>query len=178
MNRLILPPEITDIHTHDPSRADHAIVNRRFPQEALLESARWQSVGLHPWDIEVCPDPDWQEFRRLVSDPRVIAIGEAGLDALRGPSADIQEKIFIPQALIAEETGKPLVIHCVKALDRILRLRKSLRPDMPWIIHGFRGNIKTARQLVAAGLYLSLGERFNPEVSAGISPEYILRESD
>ncbi len=108
----------------------------------------------------------------------VAAIGETGIDRLRGASEEIQTHIFIHHIKLAEHTGKPLIIHCVKALDIILRLHKEHRPSSPWIIHGFRGNAETARQITSRGIYLSLGEKFNPDAILNIPPHLLLAETD
>ena len=85
----------------------------------------------------------------------LIAIGEAGFDKLRGPAMSTQAKVFEAQVIISEEIKKPLYIHCVRAWDELLPAHKKFRPKMPWLIHGFRGNIELAGQLLSKGMYLS-----------------------
>ena len=75
---------------------------------------------------------------------------------------DLQKEVFLAQANLAEETHKPLIIHCVKAWADLIACKKAVKPEMPWIIHGFRGNGELASQLVRLGFYLSFGDRFNP----------------
>ena len=173
---LILPPEVTDVHTHNAANASHAIVSRRFPHERLLPDAPWQSTGIHPWDADITVD--WESFLKEASDARVTAIGEAGIDMLRGPSPEIQKKVLIPQIEIAEKLRKPLILHVVKAFHHILSIKRDMHPEMPWIIHGFRGKPQLAKQLVDAGLYLSLGGKYNPDILRVIPNEFILRETD
>ena len=106
------------------------------------------------------------EVRRLASLPFVVAIGETGLDKNTVNDQDdlsIQKEIFTEHILISEEVKKPLIIHCVKAWDELLHIRKTTKPLMPWIIHGFRGNAILATQLLNAGLYLSFGINHNIE---------------
>ncbi len=93
----------------------------------------------------------------------VIAIGEAGIDALKGAGMDIQEMIFRRQIEIAESVKKPLIMHCVKSIDEIIRLKKELKPKQPWIMHGFRKNGQTAKQLISQGIELSFGQRYNAQ---------------
>ena len=59
----------------------------------------------------------------------------------------------------------------MRAQDDLLRLRKELHPAQPWVIHGFRGGINQARQLLRAGLYLSFGRHFHPESLAAAHAE-------
>ena len=103
-------------------------------------------------------------LRVLVSGSGVVAIGEAGLDTLAESPMDLQKEVFLAQANLAEETHKPLIIHCVKAWADLIACKKAVKPEMPWIIHGFRGNGELASQLVRLGFYLSFGDRFNPSL--------------
>lgn len=96
----------------------------------------------------------------------VAAIGETGLDKITAKDEnnfELQQELFLMHARLAEETGKLLIVHCVKAWDELLHVHKSIKPLVPWIIHGFRGNGILAEQLLNAGLYLSFGTSYNPE---------------
>lgn len=129
------------------------------------------SVGIHPWHI----NDDWHDAIDRISDlathDEVWAIGECGLDKLRGPHMDVQIDVMRAHISLAENVGKPLVIHCVKAFDQLLQLHKETaewckatkREPQPWVIHGFRGKPEQAKQLVAKGLYMSFGHQYNIE---------------
>ena len=115
------------------------------------------TYGIHPWFL------DENNYSRQISTVEnavihtdIIAIGEAGFDKLRGPSPELQRRIFEKQVILAEKYGKPLIIHCVKAWDELLSVQKELRPQMLWMIHGFRGGVKLAEQLLSKGMYLSV----------------------
>lgn len=137
--------------------------------------------GIHPWQTDeffsakeegvglLCPKESLSE---------VLAIGECGLDALRGGPMERQEELFRQHVRLSEEVRKPLVIHCVKALDQLLRLRKELRPTMPWMLHGFRGKQQQLRSLLDAGLYISFGSHFNEESLRLCPMERLLLETD
>lgn len=140
--------------------------------QTLLQSSNTAfSVGLHPWDVY----EDWENMVEVVkkesTQDRVWAIGECGLDKLRGTSFDLQLKAFYAQITIAEEVKKPMVIHCVKAFNELIAIRKEIdqenkrrnRKTMPWVIHGFRGKPDLAKQLMAKGLLLSFGHLYNIE---------------
>lgn len=164
---------ILDTHTHNLLSADGIIsVDPLFDS---FEHGKHYSVGIHPWltgqdNIE----ETMSMLDNIATRNDVAAIGETGIDRLRGASEEIQTHIFIHHIKLAEHTGKPLIIHCVKALDIILRLHKEHRPSSPWIIHGFRGNAETARQITSRGIYLSLGEKFNPDAILNIPPHLLL----
>ena len=176
-----IPPleEFTDIHSH-VHRGPRILTNLEPGDDidtALGEA--WYSVGIHPWSTtEAVDDATWAELERMAADPRVIAIGEAGLDALRGADEATQEAIFRRQAALSERMELPLIIHCVKGYGRLIALRKELRPRQRWIVHGFRGKPELARQLLAAGFDISLGEKHNPATAEIIPPERLFRESD
>ncbi len=114
------------------------------------------SYGIHPWFLN---EGNSGEMLNRVRDnsglSSVVALGEAGFDKLRGPSPDLQYKIFSEQVKIAEALSKPVFIHCVRAWDELLAAHKKLRPKNKWIIHGFRGSRELAAQLISKGFYLS-----------------------
>ncbi len=141
----------------------------------------WYSVGIHPWDTE--QPVTLGQLRALVADvrsPRVVAVGEAGFDRLRGGDMVTQSRLFRLHAKLARKLGKPLVIHCVRAFDLLLGEARRMRPRPgEWIVHGFRGKPELARQLLAAGIDISLGEKHHPELPGDvIPPERLYRESD
>lgn len=169
-----------DIHTHDLDAGPDAVIcidptERPIP---AVRADRFYSVGIHPWRADIAAPSDWAELERLAALPNVVAIGEAGLDALRGPEREVQMPVFLKQARLAEKLGKPLIIHAVKSNAELISLIRSERPSVPWIIHGFRGKPQLARQLTGCGFHLSLGKRFNPSVPAEIPPSLLHRESD
>lgn len=163
---------VCNLHSHAPSLA---AITDRSATFTLLDAPQLQSVGIHPWHAS---ENRIELLDELATDPQVVAIGEAGFDTLRGPSADIQTKVFHHQTLLAERLGKPLIIHCVKAWDALLEQQRLLRPETPWIVHGFRGSPQLCRQLLRRGLKISLGYRFNPLTTAMIPEESLFIETD
>ena len=73
---------------------------------------------------------------------------------------------------------EPMVLHAVRTFDRILYYKKQLRPSMPWIIHGFRGNATTASALLSKGISLSFGEKWTKEALLHIPDSQLLIETD
>lgn len=167
-----------DVHTHIDRPDAQAIVNITPRQQ--LGANRWYSVGIHPWDAATATDDDWCRLAALADDPRVVAIGEAGLDTRHEPIVplDVQERVFVRQAQLAQELDKPLIIHAVGALNRIIELRRELHATVPWIIHGFRGKPQQAAELVRHGFHISIGPKHNPAALAAIPPDRLLHESD
>ncbi len=135
-------------------------------------------MGIHPWDAEKITAESIEMLKERSADPQVIAIGEAGLDALKGGDMARQIELFKCHAAISEALKKPLIIHAVKTFQQIISLHDSLRPALPWIIHGFRGKAPLAVQLFKHGFYLSLGEKFNPEAAAALPAACLFVETD
>lgn len=173
-----------DIHAHLADGANDAppgvLVSLTPPEARRVLDGRglngYFSVGIHPWATE--KPVDWDELERMLSHDRVVAVGECGLDTLRGAPIERQTEIFRRQIELSERLGLPMILHIVKAVDPMLALRKEMRPRQPWILHGFRGNPEQAAQLVRAGLALSLGPRHNPAAGTAIPPDRLYRETD
>lgn len=166
---------LIDIHTHNSTPAQNAIFNCGTDYVA----DRKASTGIHPWHI----DSQWRcgfaKIAEFAKEENIVAIGECGLDTLKATAPlELQEEVFRAHALLAEETGKPLIIHCVKAFDKLIALYKELSPKQAWVIHGFRGKPQQAAQLIKAGFHISLGEKFNPVSAATIPAERLFVESD
>ncbi len=183
-----------DIHTHQqPQVPGEAIVNC-FPETFVPQAEGWYSVGIHPWHIAsstvfqtpsvVSPTIGFAlndgavRFEELLQHPRVLAVGEAGLDKLAEAPLSLQMEVFEYQARLAEETDKPLIIHLVKAVDELLKLKQRIRPVKPWIIHGFRGKAALAEEYLRHGFYLSFGERYQEEALRIVPPERLFIETD
>ena len=173
-----------NFHTHDLTAPMPAIIN--MPQEWLLhpEGAQLRvdamySVGIHPWWTA---DAAWEDLKEgfylWAQHPQVVRIGECGLDKLKGGALDLQEQVFLMHVALSERIQKPLTIHCVKAFDRLLALRKQLRPTQRWAIHGFHGKPEQAQQLLATGFDLSFGKHYNEAAFALCPPARRYRETD
>ncbi len=156
-----------DIHTHNRSASSdvRAVFNCNYDEDVVPSC----SIGIHPC-LSVCAlscpdfiDRNIAELRAKAAMDEVIAIGETGLDGLRGADMDIQMELFRRQAAIAEDVGKPLVIHCVRKYDEILRLKRQMNPKQTWFVHGFRKNAQTAKQLMGQGLELSFGRFYDAQ---------------
>ncbi|HEX2919569.1 MAG TPA: TatD family hydrolase [Bacteroidales bacterium] len=115
------------------------------------------TFGIHPWYLT---HENYSDHLRLVERiaamTEIVAIGEAGFDKLHGPSMELQAEVFSEQVKISERINKPLIIHCVRAWDELLSAARTLKPKQPWMIHGFRGKIKLAEQLLSKGFRISI----------------------
>lgn len=167
---------IKDIHTHRID-AREAVISVN-PWEFNPVEGLYYSVGIHPWQVGRATDADFDRLAECARSDNVLMIGECGIDKLRGGDLPMQMSVLERHIALSEQVCKPLVLHCVRASNELCRLRRVLRPHMPWIVHGFRGNARVASQLLDAGFYLSYGERFNPEALAITPADRLLAETD
>ena len=167
-----------DIHTHHPAPQPFGVVSCSSEGFDPLEGQLY-SIGIHPWKTETLPTKEeWSEFERIAQLPCVVAIGECGIDKLKGGALFKQLIVMQRQIEISEKLGKPLIIHDVKAHDVIVGLKRDLKPVQKWLVHGFRAKPSVAKMLTDAGIFLSFGEKFNRE-SLMVTPEkMLLAETD
>ena len=172
---------ILDIHTHkgEEQSGGKAIINYRQLAGTPLQEGYYYSVGIHPW--ELTPDNLKQQSDFIIEhlpDKRIVAIGEGGLDKLKGASMEIQTAAFMAQMTLSMEYDLPLILHNVRMTDKILAVKKQFRPGQPWIWHGFRGKPEQAEQLQDKGLYLSFGEFYSDEAMRAVSDDRLFLETD
>lgn len=118
------------------------------------------AVGLQPNDLSNAAAGDWDEVVRLAeAEPKVVAIGETGLDRYwdKTPFA-VQEEFFARHIELARRLGKPFVIHCREAeadTVRMLRAEFDRHGPIRAVMHSFSGDLATARACLEMGLDLS-----------------------
>ena len=151
-----------NIHAHHASsHADELTVvsihASDLPPSSSSADLPFFSTGVHPWRAET--DSLADDLSRMESaawSSKCVALGEMGLDRLKGPGLDIQARIFEAQLELASRLGLPVIIHCVRAVDELLCIRKRYAA-MGWIAHGFRGKPSTAMRLADNGIGVSFG---------------------
>lgn len=176
-----------NIHTHNPEQKSCGqyrvkYILNTYPQD--FASVRrntpdlYYSCGIHPWYADR-GEGQLSLLQEILADDKVVAIGEVGLDKLKGPEMELQMQIFEKQIQMALDIQKPLIIHCVKAWDELIALYKKYESDsMPWVIHGYRGNPQQTKQLVDIGFKFSIGEKFNTDSLRLIPSDCIFCETD
>ena len=128
---------ILDIHTHN----------------AQTHAQTIEAEGIHPWHAASC---DIAEIERLA--PSADAIGEIGLDYACAVPREVQLAVFLAQLILAEQLEKPVVLHCVRAFEDVMKEVGRYRLKAV-IFHGFIGPVEQAQRAVDQGYYLSFGER-------------------
>ncbi|HLH00030.1 MAG TPA: TatD family hydrolase [Bryobacteraceae bacterium] len=120
----------------------------------------YATAGVHPHDAAKASPADLRRLEELLAHPKVIAVGEIGLDYHYDFSPrDTQKSVFIEQMSIAAAARKPIVIHTREAWDDTLALiEQHWKPaGLPGIMHCFSGGPAEARRALELGFYLSFG---------------------
>ena len=120
------------------------------------------TVGVHPHDASKATPETFARLRQLAAHPKVLAIGEIGLDYHYDFSPrDVQQSVFRKQLEIAAEAGKPVVIHSREAwadtLELLALVGQAVPPAKRGIIHCFTGDPPQAREALNLGFHLAFG---------------------
>jgi len=124
-----------------------ALANR-FPELSF-------AVGLHPLDADKWNEQSREEILRLSSsDPRVVAIGEMGLDFYKSEDRDRQIQVCREQLEIASQLNKPVIIHCREAAESLFQLLSSFE-NLQGVMHCWGGNPAETQKFLDLGFYIS-----------------------
>ena len=127
-----------------PSSDTALELSDRFPE--LIQAA----VGVHPHHVAEADEPTWARVEELAVDPRVVAIGEIGLDFFRNLSPpDVQRAAFARQLDLARRVGKPVLVHDREAHGEIISAL------LAWVLHCFSGDAAMAATLAGRGFLVS-----------------------
>ena len=119
----------------------------------------YAAIGFHPTDIDGVSEEDYNETMALVDDPKVVAIGEIGLDYhwVKDPvQREKQKEWFIKQINFANEHKKPISIHNREAFEDCLKILKEHRPLYSGVMHCYSGSVELLRDVLDLGLYIGL----------------------
>lgn len=142
----------------------------------------WAAIGFHPSHLsenwhhdkneqsqELPEKFDLGKMRRLAEDPKVVAIGECGLDYYRlvegekSKVKNLQKEVFLAQAELAQDLNKALMIHCRPskgtddAYEDLLPMIPDSRFTIPKILHFYVGSLEMTKKFVSAGFYFTFG---------------------
>jgi TatD DNase family protein len=184
-------PEVFDLMV--ANQVSHALCIsvelERFPEiRALAESHPnvYASVGVHP-DHEDCTEPTVDELVALADHPKVVAIGETGLDYFRlTGDLEWQRERFRTHIRAARASSKPLVIHTRAAADDTLRImREEQAGEAGGVMHCFTESLEVAEAAIDLGFYISFSGIVTfknaaslREMAAAIPLERLLIETD
>ena len=167
---------LIDAHTHQAD--SHIGVISVEPDQFDPRPGLYYSVGIHPWSTLTVGDDDFRLLEAAARHPQVVAIGECGIDRLRGADVERQRIIFERHIALSEQLRKPLIVHEVKASDIVLALHAQLRPACRWMRHGARFGVRQAEQYIRHGIYLGFGANRNEQTLQSVPRRLILLETD
>jgi TatD DNase family protein len=153
---------------------------QRYPQIYAV-------VGVHPHDAKQLDQNTLDELIKLAREPKVVAIGEIGLDFYRDLSPrDVQRQAFVQQIKLAQELGKPIVIHDRDAHQEVLdTIRREKAGSNGGILHCYSGHLPLAIDLMKEGFHISFAGpvsfkngRKAQEVAVHIPLDRLLIETD
>ncbi len=164
-------------HTHHRSDRDSEVVdiyNHRVSDTHRPPSSHGLfSVGIHPYDAQEAEQEWLNRVEELAHNPRCVAIGECGVDRLKGGELARQLELFEAQCDIARRYKLPIVIHCVRAQSEVLKVLKGF--SNPVVMHSYT---KYSQELADKdNIYFSLSGR-NVAHSDAIPLGRIVLESD
>ena len=166
---------LIDFHAHHPSLGGERVV-----QDGI------DTQGRHPWHLASTPPHYGGVWEGA------IAVGESGLDRLCDTPYDLQLQVFREEVQRSEALEKPLFLHCVRAIDDVLAIRRELHALQPWIWHGYRGNAQQLLQLLKlpeqalaptgragrGAFYFSFGIHYNEKALLACPLNRLLLETD
>jgi TatD DNase family protein len=159
--------------------------SRRSRDMADSLAGVFATAGVHPHTASDFDAAAGVAIEELLGDPRVVAVGETGLDHYRMNSpAEDQERAFRAHCALARETGKPLVVHTRDAWPEVLRVLADERAERV-VLHCFSGGEAEAREAASRGYSCSFaGNVSYPKndvlraAAAAVPPELLLAETD
>jgi TatD DNase family protein len=158
---------------------------------AAAEPRVFAAVGVHPHEAAELDDAGRAEVRSLLEHPKVVAVGECGLDYhyMNSPR-DVQRSVFAEQVALARELDYPVVIHVrgdePNAYDELLEIWiQESKGELEGVLHCYTGSLPFARRALAEGFYVSFSgivtfkrSEALREVAAGLPLERLMVETD
>lgn len=152
------PSNYLDFHTHRLKRSDRGDITEIVSVHLGKETdKKLYTIGKHPWwTEEVLSSEEIQVFETHFENENCLAMGEMGLDKLKGVSLEKQVAILKSQLDVARNFNQPVIIHCVRAFDQLLKVKNEYPEIKKWCIHGYARHKELAKQLLNNGFCLSL----------------------
>ncbi|MFE3576179.1 TatD family hydrolase [Lysinibacillus sp. NPDC059133] len=144
-------------------------------------------IGWHPVDAIDCRQEDLNWIEELAAHPKIVGIGETGLDYYWDKSPkDVQQTLFRKQIHLAQKLNLPIIIHNRDATGDVVQiLREENAASVGGVMHCFSGSVETAHECIAMNFMISLGgpvtfknARMPKEVATEIPLEHLMIETD
>lgn len=146
------------------------------------------AVGIHPNHVAQAAVGDWERIRELAQEPRVVALGETGLDRYWHDSPlEMQCEFFDRHIHFSQETGLPFIVHMRDSAEDVVRMLRAARArgEVRGVMHSFTGDAALAAECVELGLWISFAGMVTykkaadlRQVVTGIPAHRILVETD
>ena len=146
----------------------------------------YAAAGIHPHDAKDAKDNDYEQLAAWQQVPKVVAVGEIGLDYYYDLSPrDIQKKVLIRHLDLARQCHKPVIIHDRDAHGDVMDILKKEARGLRGVFHCFSGSMEMMREVIKMGFYVSFAGPVThkksvnlKEVAAAVPLERILVETD
>lgn len=148
----------------------------------------YAAVGIHPNYCHQASADDWRQIELLAGSPRVVALGETGLDRYRDHAPfTLQQEYFDRHIRLSQQTGLPFIVHSRQADDDVLTMIRAAaqRGPVRGVMHSFTSTAETAALCLELGMYISFAGMVTfkksqelREVAATIPTDRILIETD
>lgn len=141
--------------------------------------------GVHPHDITENSMQEIVQLEELLTHPRILAVGECGLDYHFDDSAprDVQKQVFEAQLQIAVKHNMPIIVHCRDATQDTMELLQKYKPQ--GVMHCFSGSVETAQEVLRLGMYIGFtgaitfkSARKSLQALAAVPMDRLLLETD
>ncbi len=141
------------------------VTSRKAVELAVKFDCIYAAVGIHPNEAEKFDDSQIKALEVMLSEPKVVAIGEIGLDFYHHPeNAGFQDKLLDSMLALAKNHHKPVILHSRNALDALLvKIKQWIVDQQPnnnaylGIFHGFEGNSAQAKEIRSMKMAIGVG---------------------
>ena len=177
-----------DFHTHNPGKRNifnlNYLSSKNTPKFNYIQPI---TLSAHPWDSDRFNFSEFvssYEYVQSREDLKIVGIGEIGLDRLRGAPIRDQISQLGELASFSSEAGLPMVFHCVKSLEDILKVLNDQSVTKTCLFHDFNGSSQMIDRVIQMGHLIGVGRsifRGNSRIMksfSNISLDHVLLETD
>lgn len=145
----------------------------------------YATIGIHPEEIDNLKEEDFLFIENNLLNPKVVGIGEIGLDYYYSQDKTKQQEVFIRQIKLAKKYHKPIVVHSRDAISKTYEILKEYAQGLKIDIHAYSGSVEMAKEFIKLGCKLGIGGVLTfkngqklKEVVKEIDLKYLLLETD
>ena len=120
----------------------------------------YAAIGYHPCNVFNVTNQEFDELMSHINDPKVVAVGEIGLDYhwnKETSEREIQKEFFIKQIEIANRNNKPITIHNRESFEDCMQILKQHKPLFGGVMHCYSGSVESVQSVIDLGLLIGFG---------------------